>query len=129
MKRLFFLVLAALAIPAWVSADQPLQYEPSVVEVSGTLVKGKQEHPNGTWFDFLLLKLPQPMSIKGDGEADSINVSEDHITEIQVSSADEALLKKVWSMKQKKMTLKGTLFHSHTAWHVRELVLMVTAIE
>ena len=128
MSRLLSFLLV-MALTASVSADQVLQYEPTVVEISGTLVKGKQEHPNGTWFDFLLIRLAEPASIKGDGASDGLNVAEDHVTEIQVSSADDALRKKAWALKGKKATLKGTLFHSHTAWHVRELVLMVTAVK
>lgn len=122
------LLLLALVLPAVVSADTALQYEPAVVEITGTLAKGKHEHPNGTWFDFQLLKLAAPASIKGDGGEDSFNVSEGKITEIQISSQDDALRKKLAKLNGKKATLTGTLFHSHTAWHVRELVMMVTAI-
>jgi hypothetical protein len=91
------------------------------------LTKGKHEHSNETWFDILVLKLDKPASIKGDDTRDSLNVSEDKITETQVSSMDNAVLKKVGAMEGKKVTLSGTLFHSHTAWHVRELVLMAPA--
>lgn len=123
------LLLLVLILSAVASADTVLQYEPAVVEITGTLTKGKHEHPNGTWFDFQLLKLAAPASIKGDGEEDSLNVSEEKITEIQLASQDDAILKKLAKLNGKKATLTGTLFHSHTAWHVRELVMMVTAIK
>jgi hypothetical protein len=125
----FLIALLVVAFPAFALADQTLHYEPAVVQVTGTLVKGKHEHPNGTWFDILLLKLNEPASIKGDGEKESMNVSENHITEIQISSTDNAILKKAGGMNGKKVVLTGTLFHSHTAWHVRELVMMVTSLK
>lgn len=124
-----FLSLFVVVFPALAFADLVLQYEPAVVQVTGTLSKGKSEHPNGTWFNILILKLSEPASIKGDDAKDSINVSEDKITEIQVSSMDNAILKKIGALDGKKVTLSGTLFHSHTAWHVRELVLMATGVK
>ena len=124
-----FLVLFVVVFPAFAFAGETLQYEPAVVQITGTVAKGKHEHPNGTWFNILILKLGEPASIKGDDTKDSINVSEDKITEIQVSSTDNAILKKIGALDGKKVTLSGTLFHSHTAWHVRELVLMVTDVK
>jgi hypothetical protein len=121
------LLLLVLATSAW--ADQVLQYEPALVEITGTLSKGKAEHPNGNWFNILILKLDAPASIKGDGKADSFNEDEDHITEIQVYSGDEAILKKMGRLDGKKAVLKGTLFHAQTAWHVRDLVMMVTDVK
>lgn len=122
----------ALLIPAVVllsplvqSADQVLQYEPAVVQVTGTVTKGKREHPNGTWFDFYLVKLAAPTSIKGDGEKDSLNVDEKDVKEIQVFSTDDAVLKKIGKLEGKKVVVTGTIFHAHTAWHVRELVMTV----
>ena len=121
--------LLAILMPVLTSADPVLKYEPAVVEITGTLAKGKHEHPNGTWFDVLILKLDKPASIKGDGEKDSLSVDETNIKEIQVSSTDNAVLKKLGSLNGKKATLTGTIFHGHTAWHVRELVLMATSVK
>jgi hypothetical protein len=123
-----FLLLLLLTLAAAARADQVLQYEPAVVEVSGTITKGKEQHPNGSWFDFQLIKLDQPASIKGDDSKDSIDVSEPHITEIQAYSNDAAIRKKISQLTGKEAVLKGTLFHSHTAWHVRDLVMMVTEV-
>lgn len=127
--RALLLALMAVAIPACADAGQALQFEPAVVTVSGTVAKGKHEHPNGSWFDVLILKLAEPASIKGDGVKDSMNVDEKNIIEIQVSSTDGALLKRLGALNGRSVTVSGTLFHSHTAWHVRELVMMVTAVQ
>jgi len=125
----FSILFLILAFALTAQADQKLQYEPAVVEITGALSKGKAEHPNGKWFDILVLKLDAPASIKGDGKPDSFNEDEDHIQEIQVYSGDEALLKKLGKLSGKKVTLKGTLFHAQTAWHVRDLVMMVTEVK
>jgi hypothetical protein len=123
------LSLLAVLFPAFGIADQVLQYGPAVVQVTGKLSKGKAEHPNGTWFNILILKLDEKASIKGSDAKDAIDVSEENVTEIQVSSMDNALLKRINGLDGKKVTLAGTLFHSHTAWHVRELVMMATSVK
>src|SRR5215218_6074812 len=74
VMRLLFALFVAV-VPAWSVAGETLQYEPNFVQISGTVSKGRHEHPNGTWFDVLLLKLNTPASIQGDGEKDSLNVS------------------------------------------------------
>lgn len=123
------LALCLLVFAAEARADQVLKYEPEVVEVSGQITKGKEEHPNGTWFDFFLIKLDVPASIKGDDSGQTVNASETGVMEIHVFSKDAELRKKLSSMVGHKARLKGTLFHSHTAWHVRPLVMSVTEVK
>jgi hypothetical protein len=122
-----FLLLLIL-VPLLTGFGEELQYEPAVVQVAGTVAKGKREHPNGTWFDFYLVKLSTPASIKGDGEKDSFNVGEKNVKEIQVFSTDAAVLKQIGKMEGKKVVVTGAIFHAHTAWHVRELVVTAKAI-
>jgi hypothetical protein len=124
---LFSLSLLLSATALW--ADQELKYEPAVAEISGAVTKGKAQHPNGSWFDFQLIKLDAPASIQGDGQKDSFNETETNIREIQVYSNDAAIRKRISQLTGKKATLKGTLFHAQTAWHIRELVLMVTDVQ
>src|SRR5436190_459295 len=49
MRLIATLLFSLLAMA--VSAGEVLKYEPEVVRVTGTIAKGKHEHPNGTWFD------------------------------------------------------------------------------
>jgi hypothetical protein len=122
------LFILALVIPNFGRADQILQYEPSVVEVSGKLIKGKFQHPNGNWIDFLFLKLDTPAEIIADGK-NLINVSERGIKEIQLYS-NKSKARKILNKKSgKHVHVKGTVFHSHTAWHVRPLVMDVMEIK
>ncbi|HEY2574004.1 MAG TPA: DUF4431 domain-containing protein [Verrucomicrobiaceae bacterium] len=124
-----YAICLAISFGTLAKADQVLQYEPAAVEISGKISKGRAQHPNESWFDFQVIKLDTPASIKGDDSGDSVNESEAHITEIQIYSTDPALRKKLGALNGKKATLKGTLFHSHTAWHVRQLVLSVTEVK
>ncbi len=120
---LFFLAFALVA-----QADQVLQYEPAVVEITGVIAKAKAQHPNETWFDFQYVKLATPASIQGDNDKDSFNETETGVTEVQIYSGDDKIRKQYLSLVGKKAILKGTVFHAQTAWHVRDLVLMVTEV-
>jgi hypothetical protein len=121
-------ILCALLLSVFARAEQPLQYEPSVVEVSGKIAKGKFQHPNGEWVGFYSLKLMTPVSIKADG-ANPINVSESGIKEIQLYSNSPEIRQKLDKLPEREATVKGTLFHSHTAWHVRPLVMEVLEVK
>jgi hypothetical protein len=124
------LLLAAVLLPFVASAaDQELKYMPAVVTVTGTLAEGKSKHPNGKWMEFSYIKLDTPAFIKGDGKEDSLDVDEKNVKEIQVSSQEDDILKKLGPLKGKKVTLTGSIFHAHTAYHVRDLVILVTAVK
>jgi hypothetical protein len=101
-----------------------LQYEPTVVEVHGMLKSGKREHPNGEMFDFYIIKLDSPVSISADKD-NEINVAELDVKEIQVYSNEPAIRKSMAALVDKHIAAKGTIFHEHTAWHVRVLVMDV----
>ncbi len=121
---LLFLAFALVA-----RADQALQYEPALVEITGVIGKAKAQHPNESWFDFQFIKLATPASIQGDNVKDSFNETETGVTEIQIYSGDEKIRKQYLKLVGKKATLKGTVFHAQTAWHVRQLVLAVTEVK
>lgn len=122
------LLILALLLPGVVMADQLLQYEPAIVNVSGKLGKGKFQHPNGAWVNFWFLKLDTTVSIRADAE-DSINVSDAGIKELQLYSNNPDIQKRFNKSTGKNVHVKGTVFHSHTAWHVRPLVMDVLELK
>jgi hypothetical protein len=126
MNRRLPTISLALLFSVFAHAGQVLQYGPVVMEVTGKITAGKAQHPNQSWFEFQLINLDKPASIKGDDSGNSFDVSEPLIKEIQIYSGDAALRKKLSALVGKKAVLKGTLYHAHTAWHIRELVLTVT---
>lgn len=121
------LVLFALAAVS-ARADQVVQYEPSVVEVTGKIAKGKFRHPNGEWVAFYSLKLETPVAIESDG-VNPINVSESGVKQIQLYSNSSEVRQLLETLSEKDAKVKGTLFHSHTAWHVRPLVMNVLEVK
>lgn len=120
-------IIMVLAITGQARAGQLLTYEPAVNEVKGTVVKGKFRHLNGQWVKFWFLKLATPAEIHADG-VDDFNKSEDGIREIQLYSDEPALRKLLDNCNGKRVIVSGTLFHEHTAWHVRTLVMDVQDI-
>jgi hypothetical protein len=82
MKSVVRIIVLFLAFASGLAcAEQILQYEPSVGEVSGSVRSGKFRHPNGKWVNFYSLALNTPADIKADG-INAINISEKTVKEI-----------------------------------------------
>ena len=106
-------------------------YEPVEVEVSGLLHEaiypGPPEYTSVKTGDrpekvvFLTLSEPINVEIK-EGEEDSFNEPEKGVRELQVVFSDS---KPSVDQIKKKISLKGTLYHAHTAHHHRRVLIMV----
>jgi hypothetical protein len=110
-----------------------LLYEPEEVEVSGflyeTIYPGPPEYASVELGDcpeevvILTLKEPINVEIKGGKETDDdFNEPEKGVRELQVVFS--ASMPSAHQMK-KEITLKGTLYHAHTAHHRRRVLMMV----
>lgn len=108
-------------------------YEPEEVEVSGllheTIYPGPPEYVSVEMGDrpekvvILTLKEPINVEIKGSkGVDDDFNEQEKDVRELQVIFPDST--PSTHQMK-KEVTLKGTLYHAHTAHHHRRVLMMV----
>jgi len=110
-----------------------LFYEPEEVEVSGlldeTIYPGPPEYMSIEMGDhpeqvvILTLKEPINVEIKDDKEIDdNFNAPEKGVRELQVvfSDSEPSTLQ-----RKEEVTLKGTLYHAHTAHHRRRIVMMV----
>lgn len=117
-------LLIALA-PCRVQAEQTIAYEPALVTLTGTLRGGEFAHPNGQQVPFWYLRVREPVRVPAD-PANSINVETSGVMEIQVHPANEAMRKRLKRSVGHRITLAGTVFHEHTAWHARELVMVVS---
>lgn len=125
------LVLVATMVPAVAETcdnARPIQYEPSVVEVSGKVNFARARHPNGTTMKYPIMKLATPVSVNADG-LNPINSDEPCVSELQLIAQDPALRKKLYAARGKSIVARGTVFHEHTAWHMRKLVVMVTEVK
>jgi hypothetical protein len=124
------LAFAAFAIHAPAEPCTPsrkIAYEPHVAELKGTVSIARARHPNRTWMTYPVMRLTQPVSIQADG-VNPINSSEACIPEVQLTSNDPEVRGRLFSSQGKHLVVRGTVFHEHTAWHMRRLVMIVSEI-
>jgi len=128
----------ALDIDVALDYEQPgyllktLFYEPEEVEVSGSLYEtvypGPPEYMDVEMGDhpervvILTLKDPSNVDVVGGKEADDFNEQETGVRELQVVFGDSE--PSALQMKE-EISLKGTLYHAHTAHHRRRVLMMV----
>ena len=132
MRNTFLILLGLLTLAPFASA-QCLKYEPTIVSVSGTIVRRTYPGP------------PNYSSIKDGDEperywiirpnkaicvsrADDLYPAELHQNEIQLV-LDGSQYKKYRRMLGRKVTAMGTLFHSNTGHHHKKLLLTVNKIQ
>lgn len=104
-------------------------YEPEEVEVSGFLHKavypGPPEYTSIEMGDHpeevVILTLKNPINIELKGE-DNFNEPEKGVRELQVVFSDS--MPSIPKVKE-EVTLKGTLYHAHTAHHRRRVLMAV----
>lgn len=110
-------------------------YEPEEVELRGILYEevypGPPEYTSVEMGDrpektvFLTLKEPINVELKKNAEQeDIINTPEKGVRELQVVFSDSRPL--AHQIKQ-EVSLKGTLYHAHTAHHHRRVLMMVNS--
>ena len=114
-------------VPNFAFCGQVIQYEPVVVELSGTVHQGKFQHPNGQWVHYSFIKLKVPVEIRADQE-NEINCDETDISEIQLYSNSERIGRTLKAKAGRCVIVTGTVFHEHTAWHIRPLVMIVSQV-
>jgi len=107
MKAFIQVALLLLTLmPCFAKANQTLQYEPAIVEISGKLTKGKFQHPNGRWIKFYSIEIDTPAAITKDG-VNTINISESGIKKIQLYSDAPKSGKDTTSFPIKRSTQRG----------------------
>jgi hypothetical protein len=104
-----------------------VRYEPEAVTLSGTIAIGQSKHPNGTLMKYPILRLSSPITVEPSSQADPINSRESCVKEVQLFASDKAIHQRLYSFGAKPVTVTGTLFHGHTAWHMRDIVMSVVA--
>ena len=110
-----------------------LEYEPNIIEVSGTLVR--EIYPGRPNYESIIngdesvtvwvLKLKASVCVV---ESDEINIKEDNETEIQLV-LDQNQYKKYQSLIGSSVSVTGKLFHSHTGHHYKRLLLNINDIK
>lgn len=128
MRKLLISICVGLLLSPQSRAENIISYEPAAAELSGTLLRGTFRHPNGHRYPFYFLKLSSAVNVEADG-ADSINVTEHGVSEIQLYSGSKTVNRELKSHEGKFVSVKGMVFHAHTAWHRRKLVMNVSELK
>ena len=133
--------MSLLKIAAWLIAllaagpvaAQCLEYEPKVVNLSGTVVR--ETHPGRPGFESIangdepqiiwVLKLKVPICVVAANEVD---VHENNQTEIQLV-LDRGQYTKYRGLLGQKVTVSGRLFHGHSSHHHKKLLLITSKIK
>jgi hypothetical protein len=134
MRILILVSFACVCIAAGdVRAQHCLAYEPETVTLEGNV--SSKDFPGPPNFEsirggdqrirYWILRLPQSVCV--DGGHDDINVRVENIREIQLVFEDDAFYKKYRALvrKHKHFQVVGSLFHEHTANHVRKILFKV----
>ncbi len=136
MKLLVFILFLTTQVLA---SNITLKYEPEIVELQGTLEL--RTYPGPPNYESIqqgdkpeqcyYLKLFQPIDVKPAPNLESLinDVIEKNVNLIQLSIEKDALFLRLRNVgMNKKIKLKGTLFHRHTGHHHTEILMSVDTI-
>lgn len=102
-----------------------LSYEPSAVELTGTIVRktfaDALDRPETVW----VLNLSRPVCVDVDPRAPDINYPQKDVRAIQLVFLDQKMYVTYKDVVGKKAVAKGTLFAGFTAHHHTDLLLTV----
>jgi hypothetical protein len=106
-----------------------LSYEPSVVELTGTILRktfaDAQDKPETYW----LLELSQAICVNKDPKDPDLNYTQKDVRAIQLVLADQKMYAKYRDLVGNKVIARGTLFAGITAHHHTPLLLTVSSLK
>jgi len=113
-----------------------LSYEPSVVKLSGTLVRktfpGPPNYESVTKGDkpevYWMLNLLQPICVNQDNQEPDLNPAQTDVRVLQLV-VNPVLYKTNGKLVDKRVAATGTLFSAITAHHHTPVLLTVTALD
>jgi hypothetical protein len=132
--------IALICPPACVSQKLPssqcLSYEPSVVSITGSLIRktfaGPPNYESVTRGDqpetYWLLRLSRPVCVSEDKADPDLNPPRASINQIQLV-LDPEVYKSEQSLVGSKVVARGTLFGAHTGHHHTPVLLSVRSME
>jgi hypothetical protein len=105
-----------------------LPYEPSVVELSGTIVRrtfpDAQDRPETYWY----LDLSLPICVNPDPEDPDLNYAQKDVRSVQLVFLKHKMFVTNNNLVGKKVTARGTLFAGITAHHHASVLLTVSTL-
>jgi hypothetical protein len=105
-----------------------LSYEPSVAELTGTIVRktfnDAQDRPETYW----VLKLSRPICVTQDQKEPDLNYAQKDVRLIQLVFLDQKMFVTYKDLLGKKVIAKGTLFAGISAHHHTPVLLTVSTL-
>jgi hypothetical protein len=124
MKKSMFSAAVVLLIMSISCIAQEYQYEPYAVTLHGTLRSEPGETPDGKKIKFPALQLAKPITVQG--------TSEDPPTEKGVvllhMVLNDKMMNSFKNLKDKRVTVTGTLFHSDNGNHQTNVLVTPMSI-
>ena len=124
-----FVSLSFSTVPA--QSQNPsacLSYEPSVVELTGTIVRktftDAQDRPETYW----VLELSRPICVNEDAKEPNLNYAQKGVQLIQLVFLDRKMFVTYKDLLGKKVVAKGTLFAGISAHHHTHVLLTVSTL-
>lgn len=115
-------------LPALAGAEQTIAYEPAITTLSGTLRGGAFVHPSGQRVPFWYLQVREPVRVAADPH-NPVNAAAAGVKELQVYPGNAALVRRLQRQVGRRVLVQGAVFHEHTAWHVRTLVMVASSVQ
>ena len=110
------------------SSSACLSYEPSVVELTGTIVRktftDAQDRPETYW----VLELSRPICVNQDQKEPDINYAQKDIRLIQLVFLNQKMFVTYKDLPGKRVIAKGTLFAGISAHHHTPVLLTVNTL-
>jgi hypothetical protein len=127
-----FMLLVGLSFSAVPAHSQNpsgcVSYEPSVVELTGTVVRktstDAQTKPEKYW----ALELSRSVCVNQDPQEPNLNYAQKDVRLVQLVFLDQKMLERIKGLVGKKVIAKGTLFAGISAHHHTSVLMTVSAL-
>ena len=134
-SRIYLHGFALVSAPSLVEVAC-LPFEPTEVLIEGTILA--TSFPGRPNFECIaggdeklvhwLLKPGKRVCVGMSDSVSEIHTAESAVREIQIAPKEEGFYTRHHGAAGRRVLIKGTLFHQHTAWHVTTIVVQVNDV-
>lgn len=126
MKTILKAFIIALILPSEIALAQSYSYGSDVI-LYGTLVSPSGETPDELKINFPALELVFPITVNGTPGEEDFQPTEKGIMLLHLL-LDEKRMAEFKSLKGRRVSVNGTLFHSDNGNHQTDVLMDVTSI-
>jgi hypothetical protein len=106
-----------------------LSYEPSVVELTGTITRKTFADALGRPEKYWVLEIFQPICVNEDPKEPDLNYAQKDVRAIQLVFPEQKMYSRYKDLPGKKVIARGTLFAGITAHHHTSVLLTVSTLK